>query len=417
MEILKEISKLEDLDISGEQIQELILKMIYTHGPLKGKELSNFLKVPFSIIEDLLVDLKKRDFLGVIGASIVATGYHSMDFDLAPKGRERAREIMKARSYVGPVPVTMKEYLPIMETNQINTRKINAEEIEQIFLDMTLSQDYITKVGPAINSGGPILFFGEPGNGKTMIAEKVINAFSDHIYVPHCLLIDGQYIKYFDEKVHIPVTFETSDPRWVKVKRPFIVVGGELTLPMLDLIYKDDFKYYEAPPQLRANGGVLLIDDFGRQIISPKELLNRWIYPLEKKVDYLTLVTGKKIEVPFNQLLIFSSNLNPADLGDDAFLRRIKYKIEIISPNQDEFRQIFMNQCKSKGLTYSEDAFNYLVKNYYHKESRDFRSCHPRDLLAHIVDFNSYYSKPPLLTKENIKFACQSYFSKFKKVA
>jgi predicted ATPase with chaperone activity len=243
-----------------------------------------------------------------------------------------------------------------------------------------------------------------------MIAEKIIHAFEDEIYIPYCLMIDGQFIKYFDEKIHKVVSFETPDPRWVKIKRPYIVVGGELTIEMLDLTYKDEFKYYEAPPQLKANGGVMLIDDFGRQLVSPRDLLNRWIYPLEKKMDYLTLVTGKKIEVPFNQMIIFSSNLNPSDLGDDAFLRRIKYKIEILNPTAEEFQNIFKEQCQKLGIRFSESGFQYLCEKYFTNKKREFRGCHARDLLNHVKDFNQFNKAKPELTKINIDFACSSYF-------
>ncbi len=411
MSTLKKIKTLTDLDISIEMIQEQILKTIYVQGAIIGAEISEVLKVKFTLIENELVSLKKRDLLGVVGSNAGIGGYVSMKFDLTPKGRVRAKEIFDVRSYVGPIPVTMEEYKNVITKKKIVTRGININKIQNVFKSMTLAKGYFEKVGPAINSGGPILFYGKPGNGKTMIAEKIIDAFGDYIYVPHCLYVDGQFIKYFDEKVHKPISYETSDPRWIKVERPFIVVGGELTLAMLDLVYKDEFKYYEAPVQLKANGGVLLVDDFGRQLLSPQELLNRWIYPLEKNIDYLTLVTGKKIEVPFDQMLVFSSNLEPNDLGDDAFLRRIKYKIEVTSPTLKEFTLIFKKQCEAFELSYNESAFNYLVNTLYKRDGLDFRGCHSRDLLAHVQDFNSFYDKKNTLTKENIDFAWNSYFS------
>jgi predicted ATPase with chaperone activity len=413
MSTLKKIKNIEDLDINIELIHEAILKILYVTGGQKGKDISSSLKVVFTVIEEELVLLKKRELIVVAGASSVASGYQGMLFELTSKGRERCKEIMSVRSYSGALPVTLDHYTKVIKKKKIKTRSVTVENIKNIFKNMVLGKNYFSKLGPGINSGGPLLLFGNPGNGKTMVAEKIIEAFEDYIYIPYCLMIDGQFIKYFDEKVHKVLSYDTPDPRWVKIRRPFVVVGGELTLDMLDLTYKEEFKYYEAPLQLKANGGVLLIDDFGRQLVSPKELLNRWIYPLEKKVDYLTLVTGKKLEVPFLQMIVFSSNLNPKDLGDDAFLRRIKYKIEITDPTEEDFKKIFKVQCKEFEINYSEDGFNYMVKKYYRAKKRSFRGCHPRDILSHIVDYNIYNSKSMTLTKENIEFACDSYFSTF----
>lgn len=411
MKLINKITTIDDLNLSKSLIHEQIIKTIFVNGSLKGMALSNILKVPFAVLEEEILSLKKRELVVIVGASGAVSGYHTMDYDLTLKGREFAREVMLVRSYIGPLPVSIDEYRRVMSLQTVNSRAVTSKVVDSIFEDMVLPENYFSKIGPAINSGGPILFYGEPGNGKTMIAEKIIEAFGDYIYIPYCLLIDGQFIKYFDDKVHHPVDEKINDARWIKIRRPFIVVGGELTLATLDLIYKDEFKYYEAPPQLKANGGILLIDDFGRQLVSPKELLNRWIYPLEKKVDFLTLVTGKKLELPFLQMIVFSSNLKPGDLGDDAFLRRIKYKVEVSGPSEVEFRKIFKSQCEKLGLKYSEEGFRYLLTKYFKEAKRDLRGCHPRDILTHVVDYNTFYSKVPQLSKENIDFACSTYFS------
>lgn len=407
---IKKIQAISDLNLSTDMLREFILKLIYVNGSMKGADMARDMRVSFNLVEEELVFLKKRELIGLVGAGSGLGGYSSMEFDLTPQGRARAREIASVRPYVGALPVTIEDYTRVFAGQTLNARAVQSEMLDHVFKDMILNPSYYTKIGPAINSGGPILFYGKPGNGKTMIAEKIIQAFDDEIYVPYCIMIDGQFIKCLDEKVHHVVSYDTPDPRWVKIKRPFIVVGGELTIEMLDLIYKDEFKYYEAPPQLKANGGVMLIDDFGRQMVSPRDLLNRWIYPLEKKFDYLTLVTGKKVEVPFSQMLIFSSNLTPEDLGDDAFLRRIKYKIEIEGPTREEFQELFKMQCEKIGIRYSDEAFKYLCNKHFVAKKREFRSCHARDLLNHVNDYNRFNKIKNELTKVNINFACDSYF-------
>jgi len=399
-------------DISSTYLQEFLLKATYILGALSGKDFANLFKIPFNFIEDELVKLKQNELLAITGNLAGVSGYHAMQFEITSKGRERVKDIVQIRPYIGPMPVTIDQYLESVNEQRLKTRQVNYKNIKDIFSDMVLGQHYLNTLGPAINSGGPIFIHGKPGNGKTMISEKLIKVFNDEIYVPYCILVDGQVIRFFDEKVHkmVPANADKIDQRWIRIKRPFIVVGGELTLSLLDLIYKDEFKYYEAPFQLKANGGVLLIDDFGRQMVSPRDLLNRWIYPLEKGVDYLTLATGKKIEVPFTQLLIFSTNLNPTDLGDDAFWRRIKYKIEILGPTQEEFKTIFTNQCTKLSIEFDEEAFNYLIDKYYKTAKRDFRGCHPRDILNHINDFIHFYKQQSKITKSAIDFACRSYF-------
>ncbi|MBF0299893.1 MAG: ATP-binding protein [Oligoflexia bacterium] len=418
----KKAKSIEESSVRKELVTEIILKILYVYGSMRGMGISQILKVPFSWIENELDNLKKNELIGVVGGSGIG-GYEGMDYSLTVKGRGYASDIYRFRSYIGPIPVTLSEYLKSIKRQLISTVNISEDKLKAITNDMVISEDLIDRVGPAINSGGPIFFYGKPGNGKTYLIEHFAKLFKQGIFIPHTIEVDGQIIRIFDEKCHTQITEsdeknyrvireieKTIDPRWAYVYRPCVVVGGELNLEMLDLIYKENINFYEAPFQLKANCGILLIDDFGRQLVQPRELLNRWIYPMEKGLDYLTLVTGKKIEVPFNQLLFFSTNLNPGDLIDEAFWRRINYKIEIKDPSIEEFKKIFIDCCTFKKIEFNEEIFNYMLKKHYHNKQREFRCCHPRDLIRHLVDLINYFQKPRSMSKELIDRACTTYF-------
>jgi predicted ATPase with chaperone activity len=292
--------------------------------------------------------------------------------------------------------------------------------MHQALSHVVLNQRIYNQLGPAVNSGRSVFLYGPPGNGKTTIAESVgMMIFRDNIHVPYAVEVDGQIIKVFDNINHRRVegTAEISstklgkvDRRWVRIHRPFIVVGGELTLESLDLVYDNVSKFYEAPFQMRANGGMFLIDDFGRQQVRPRDLLNRWIVPLEKRVDFLTLHTGRKIEIPFDVLIFFATNLAPTDLVDEAFLRRIRHKIEVRDPSFEEYREIFKRVCSHKGVPYDDKALAYLLQEHYIKPEVHLRACHPRDLIDQLIDIARYQNRPPTLTKDLIDQACDAYF-------
>jgi predicted ATPase with chaperone activity len=279
---------------------------------------------------------------------------------------------------------------------------------------LVIAESTLSQLGPAVNSGRSMFLFGHPGNGKTAISEAIGEMLlGDAIYVPYAVQVDGQVIKVFDNVNHVPVEGEPVkglDARWVKIQRPVIKVGGELTLENLDLVFDPTNKYYEAPFQMKANGGMFLIDDFGRQLVRPRDLLNRWIVPMEKRVDYLTLHTGRKIEVPFDELLVFSTNLPPRDLVDEAFLRRIRHKIEIKDPTFEEFREIFKRVCTAKNVPYDDGGLRYLLQEYYVKPHNPLRACHARDIVDQLVDIAHYQSVEPTLSKELMDKAAQAYF-------
>jgi predicted ATPase with chaperone activity len=290
--------------------------------------------------------------------------------------------------------------------------------MRQALSHLVISQETFGQLGPAINSGRSVFLFGHPGNGKTAIAESIgrmllVNA----MYIPYATQIGDQVMRIFDNANHIPVENSSSDhrnhdPRWIRVRRPVVITGGELTLEMLDLAYDETHRYYEAPFQVKANGGMLLIDDFGRQQVRPRELLNRWIIPLEKRVDYLTLHTGRKIEIPFDVLIVFATNLAPRDLVDEAFLRRIRHKIEIKDPSWDQYREIFRRVCEARGVPYSDQGLATLIQEHYIKLNRPRRACHPRDIVDQLIDIARYLNVPPVLSKDLIDRACNAYFVK-----
>jgi SpoVK/Ycf46/Vps4 family AAA+-type ATPase len=297
---------------------------------------------------------------------------------------------------------------------------VHQEDLRKLMDNLVIADEMLSKIGPAVNSGRSIFLYGPPGNGKTTIAERVGRMIlGEDIWVPYAVDVDGQIIQVFDSVNHElsdntervkQGTGLMTDPRWLRIKRPMIMVGGELTMAGLDLVYDDINKFYEAPFQMKANGGMFLIDDFGRQQVRPIDLLNRWIVPLEKGVDFLTLNNGRKIEIPFNVLIVFSTNLDPKDLVDEAFLRRIRHKIEVGNPTFEQYREIFKIMCRVMKVPYNEKGLAYLLQEWYINHDRDLRMVHPRDLLSQLIDIASYIDRPPELTRELIDQAAASYF-------
>jgi SpoVK/Ycf46/Vps4 family AAA+-type ATPase len=312
--------------------------------------------------------------------------------------------------------VPLARYIDAMHRQSLKGFRVTRSEMRQSLSHMVLNDRVMSQIGPAVNSGRSIFLYGPPGDGKTTIAEAVGRMLlTTDLVVPYAVEVDGTVIKIFDEANHQRSETQTGaiknrDLRWIKIKRPVIITGGELTLETLDLVWDDVRKYYEAPYQMKANGGMFLIDDFGRQQVRPRDLLNRWIVPLEKRVDYLTLHTGRKIEIPFDVLIVFSTNLAPRDLVDEAFLRRIRHKIEVGDPNFEEYAEIFKRVATAKKMDYDERALGYLIQEYYIKPRRRLRAVHPRDLIEQMVDISSYLNVPMVITKELIDQACAAYF-------
>jgi predicted ATPase with chaperone activity len=413
-------------------LNDLILKVIYFNGNITGQRLEEYVKLPFlNVIDKVLEFLKLEEYVDIIGAE-GGFSERSFQYVIATKGRAKVEEVLDRNQYAGAAPVPLESYVNMIKQQTVGEMVIDQAAIRQAFGHLVVSDKMLDKVGPAANSARSLFLYGPPGNGKTTIAEGISNMLGGHVLIPYTVEIDGQIIKIFDPLNHTVVQqnevtpMEPSSPfggsatpmyapdaRWVVCKRPRVVVGGELILEQLELIFDPIAKIYEAPYQLKANGGLFLIDDFGRQKCRPTDLLNRWIVPLEKKVDYLALQTGKKLAVPFDVLIVFSTNLSPKDLVDDAFLRRIRHKIEVPNPTPGEFREIFKLVCKGKQIPYSDDGLRHLIQEHYMKAGRDLRSCHPRDLCDQILDEAKYRGIPPEMSKELLDRACEAYFVKF----
>jgi predicted ATPase with chaperone activity len=417
--LLSEPRTIEETGMSRGFLSDLALKTIYSVGELSGQAIAEQLRLPFSgVVEEALTYLKREQLVSITGSR--GFDERAFRYSIGSAGIERVREALNRSQYVGPAPVTLDAYQEVMRSQSISGVVVSSERVQQALSSLVINSTMVMKIGPAVNSGRSIFLFGPPGNGKTVIAKAMASMLGGEIYIPYAMEVDGHIIKVFDELNHQAVDELNDsasrpeggrhDRRWILIQRPIVVTGGELTLESLDLVYDDTSKYYEAPFQMKANGGMFLIDDFGRQQVRPRDLLNRWIVPLETRVDYLTLHTGKKIEIPFDQLIVFSTNIDPKALVDEAFLRRIRHKIQVGNPSEREFYEIFLRVAAERDVPFDQDGFMYLMRNYYLQMKRELRAVHPRDIVDQIIDIAHYRGVEPALTKELIDQACSSYF-------
>lgn len=419
------MQKIEDTGLPLLWLQDLVLKVMYFQGYQSGFKIAEAIALPFTGIVDQILESLKREKLIEIKSAQMGLGEGAYVYSITVAGIARAREALERSQYAGQTPVPLEAYNESVRRQSRSRLQVTGRNMRQILSHLVLSEKVFHKLGPAVNSGASIFIYGPPGNGKTSVARAIGNmVLGQSIYIPYAIYVDGQVIKMFDNVNHTiaedepiaesnPGTLKTGvkrDPRWVLIKRPFVVAGGELTLAGLDLVFDDTSKYYEAPFQVRANGGIFLIDDFGRQQVRPRDLLNRWIVPLENRIDYLSLHTGRKIEIPFDVLVIFSTNLPPKDLVDEAFLRRLRHKIEITDPSFDDFREIFKRVTSDKGVPYNEQGLAYLLQEWYIKKNRKVRANHARDLCDQLIDIAHYLSVDPAMTPEMIDRAAESYF-------
>ena len=406
-----EVGTIEDIGLDPQFISDLILKIVYFRGVATGGEIARGLRLPYSgLIEVLLEGLKAGRFVEVLGANGPLS--NSYRYILSDKGQAKVQELLVRSTYAGACPVTLDDYTYMVSKQRVRDAKVTRQVVEDRFRQMVLAPQVLEQLGPAINSGESIFVFGAPGNGKTTIAEIATTCLGGDVYIPYSIYVEGDIVRVFDDSIHQPVeeTEPEVDERWVRIKRPTVIAGGELTLSSLDLTYSHESKVYEAPLQMKANCGMFLIDDFGRQQCSPTALLNRWIVPLEKHVDYLNLVTGIKIKVPFEELIVFSTNLKPHDLVDDAFLRRLQYKIEVLPPTPEQFRDIFWRVATAKGLDWAEEGYAYLIDEHYLKVGREPQACHARDLINHMLSIARYFDVPAKMNPPFLDRAVRSYF-------
>jgi predicted ATPase with chaperone activity len=416
------INKVEDTGLAVLWLQDLALKVLYFQGYLTGYKIAEAMALPFAGTVDQIIEGLKREKLIEVRSSQMGLGEGAYLYAITGAGILKAREALERSQYAGPAPVPLEIYNDSVRRQSRGRIQVTNRHMRQVLGDLIFGENTFHRLGPAVNSGTSIFIYGPPGNGKTSVARSIGNLIlSQTLYIPFAIFVDGQVITLFDSVNHQLAPEEDSatlaarggvrkDARWVRIRRPFIMVGGELTLAGLDLVFDDTLKYYEAPFQVKANGGILLIDDFGRQQVRPRDLLNRWIVPLENRIDYLSMHTGRKIEVPFDVLVMFSTNLPPRDLVDEAFLRRLRHKIEIADPSFDEYREIFERVAAGKGVTFSDEGLAYLLQEWYIKPDRKLRASHPRDICDQIIDISRYLAVEPTMTKDLIDRAAESYF-------
>lgn len=405
---------IEETGMNTVMAEGLMLRYFLAKGEASIRECSKHVRLPYNIVQKVMKTLKDLHCVEFVGADMT----HDYRCRLTERGTDKAKRLAEASTYYGAAPISLRDYIHGVNEQSIQNSHPTPTQLREAFADLSVTEDMLERLGPAVNSGRGLFLFGPPGNGKTSIAERVSLAFGEMVWIPRAIFVDSEIIRIFDPLLHEEVPLQPDegidpmslDQRWIRIKRPTVVVGGELTMKMLDISFNQGTGVSEAPLQMKANCGVLVIDDFGRQQCGVDELLNRWIVPLEKRYDFLNTLFGKKICVPFDQLVIFSTNLEPRDLVDDAFLRRIPYKIEVQDPDMHQFKMIWKSVLRKKGMAENDEVFEHLME-YYQREKRPMRMCHARDLIQQVENYSIYHRTNAELTLNNIGLAIANYFS------
>jgi predicted ATPase with chaperone activity len=400
---------LDEIGIRRNLLEDLSLKILYMEGELSLRELAYEMCVNLAIVEEIFQRLRKDQLVEVTGMTI---GVHRIAATSA--GKSRALELLAQNQYAGPAPVSLKDYVDRVHAQSVREMKVHPPDVQKAFEHLVVDPKMLSQLGTAVVSGRAIFLYGPSGTGKTTIADTLSRLFRyDQVWLPYAVEVDGQIITVYDsvvhEKIERPMSHET-DARWVLCRRPRVVVGGELTIEMLDLQYNPSTKFYAGPVQMKANNGLLIVDDFGRQRLRPEELLNRWVVPLDRRIDFLTLAGGKKIEIPFDMFVVFATNIDPSELVDEAFLRRIQTKIRVDSVTKEQFHEIFRRVCHEFEVRYEAEAVDKLIDQIEHELKQPLRACYPRDLVQQVCWSARYEKREPQLDQETLQQACHNYF-------
>ncbi len=402
--------------LTDSEVEGLILKFLAARGDSSGAAIAEQIRLPYPLALDCLTRLKDAQLVGYRGSARL----NDFVYQITDKGRDSAQRLAHRCTYFGAAPVSLEDYVRSVVAQGITDHVPTPADLRHAFADLLLDSEVIDRLGPAIASGRGMFLFGPSGNGKTSISQRITHSLGGNIWVPRAIGVDGEIVRIFDPHFHVevPVTWELQaswphpiDERWVLIERPTVSVGGELTMDQLEVSINPHTGISEAPLQLKANGGTLVIDDFGRQRMRIDDLLNRWIVPLEAGHDFYSLASGRRIEMPFQQVIVFSTNLEPRDLVDEAFLRRIPYKIPVGDPTEAQFRALFDLVGSELGVSLAPGAVDHVINWHYRRENKPFRFCHPRDLLLQVLNESRFLGVPPVLNEATADRAVDSYFS------